>query len=234
MRTVGQYSRSRARFSIALLLALAATLVAGCGSSDNGVASKAPKEIVAASKKAAEEATSVHVTGKTSDGPLALTLSIDYAENGGKGQIALGPLKFEVIRVGDTLYVKGDKAFIAGLTRTTGTHLPEGRWIKASVNGSQFSQLAAFVSKNKELALMLNNGAVLSKGETTTLNGQKAVQVKQVGKLFTGKLYVATTGKPFPLQLEKSGRETGKTTFTNWNKPVTVTAPSDAVELSKL
>jgi hypothetical protein len=45
---------------------------------------------------------------------------------------------------------------------------------------------------------------------------------------------VATSGKPYPLQIAKGGSESGTITFSDWNKPVTITAPSNAVDLSEL
>ena len=49
-----------------------------------------------------------------------------------------------------------------------------------------------------------------------------------------GTLYVAATGKPFPLQITKEGKESGKVTFSRWDQPVTLTAPSGAIDISKL
>ncbi|MFI4972859.1 MAG: hypothetical protein ACHP7H_09280, partial [Hyphomicrobiales bacterium] len=76
--------------ALALLLTVALTAaLTGCGSSGNGVASKSASEILAASKAAADSATSVHVAGKSSQGPLSITLNLDMASNGGRGQISL-------------------------------------------------------------------------------------------------------------------------------------------------
>ena len=81
---------------------------------------------------------------------------------------------------------------------------------------------------------MQNPTLSLTKGPITTINGQKAIELKTKGKLYTGAIYIAATGTPYPIEIVKHGRETGQTTFTGWNQPVTLSAPAGAVELSQL
>ena len=49
-----------------------------------------------------------------------------------------------------------------------------------------------------------------------------------------GTLDVATTGKPYPIQIRKSGKGGGKISFDRWNAPVTLAAPKNAIDLSQL
>jgi hypothetical protein len=50
-----------------------------------------------------------------------------------------------------------------------------------------------------------------------------------------GAMYVAATGKPYPLEFKNGGgSSSGSVTFTNWNKPFAVPAPSGAIDLDKL
>jgi hypothetical protein len=217
--------------ALALLItvALAAALTGCGGSSGNGVASKSPSEILAASKAAADSATSVHVVSKASQGPLSLTSNLDLASNGGRGQVSGLGLAYEVIRVGNTLYVKGNSAFYTRLSATTGLHLPQGVWLKAPASGGKLAQLASFTEMSGELGRLLSSTAPITKGTTTTVNGQKAIELKMTAKLFSGSLFIATTGKPYPIELLKHGRESGQTTFSGWNAPVSLTAPPNAI-----
>jgi hypothetical protein len=48
------------------------------------------------------------------------------------------------------------------------------------------------------------------------------------------KLYVATTGKPYPIQITKTGRETAHITLTNYNQPATPTPPTNTINISQL
>ncbi len=219
----------RARACVALSVVLAA-LLAGCGgSSDNGVASKSASEILAASRAAATGASSVRVASKSSQGPLVITVDLELASNGGRANVSLLGLTFEAIRIENTLYVKGSPAFDKRLSATLGVHLPTGVWVKAPANGGQLAQLAQFTGPSELKLLLSTVGPV--KGATTSINGQSVIELKETGKLYTGVLYVATTGKPFPVKILKHGKESGETTFSNWNQPVTLTAPANAVAI---
>jgi hypothetical protein len=227
--------KTRARAALAPLLAAAiAALAAGCGSSGNGVSSKSANEIMAASKAAANKASSARVATKVAQGKLELTSHIEFASNGGHAQVSFAGLAFEVLRIGSTLYVKGNRAFESRLTATASKKIPEGTWIKASASGTQLAQLAAFTDKTGEMSRLLSSSGPLTKGSTTTVNGQKAIELKQTAKLYTGSAFIATTGEPYPIQLLKHGRETGETSFSDWNQPVTLTAPTNSVEVSQL
>ena len=69
-------------------------------------------------------------------------------------------------------------------------------------------------------------------GGTSTVSGQAVVGVKDTAQGET--LYVATTGKPYPCELAKSGTGGGKIAFTEWDKPVTLKAPANAVDIEQL
>jgi hypothetical protein len=218
---------AQARVFVALVLAV---LLAGCGGSDNGVASKTSTEILAASRAAAESATSVHVLSKASQGSLSLTDSLQLAGNGGRAQISLLGLEYEVIRIGNTVYAKGNSAFYKHL-RGAAAKLSQGTWLEGSVTDGQLAQLAELVDLHGELARLLSIGTS-TKGAIATVNGQRAIELEQTAQLFKGSLYVATTGKPYPIELLKHGRETGQTTFTAWNEPISLSAPAHAVAIA--
>lgn len=207
--------------------------LAGCGSASNGVASKTPEQILAAAKSAAQNASGVHITGVSRVGATSLTLNAALAKDTGHAKIAFYGFAFEAIRDGDTLYVKGNQAFTEQLEHTLGVKLPSGTWVKTPTTGA-LAQTAAFTSKDSELPVVLSTDGPLTKGNTATIDGQPAIALHEAAKLYTGTLYVATTGQPYPLLLRKTGQETGETKFTDWDKPVTVDPPANAVELSQL
>ncbi len=69
----------------------------------------------------------------------------------------------------------------------------------------------------------------VNKGTTRQVDGQSALELKTTGKLYTGRLYVSATGQPYPVRLEKHGRETAQFTFTDWNATPAPTAPTTTV-----
>jgi hypothetical protein len=221
----------RTAISPTLALAVALAGLAGCGSStDNGVSSKNASEILAAAKAAAQSATAVHVESLAAQGALKLKQNLELTSNGGRGEISLLGSSFEVIRIGNTLYLKGNPGFYQRLGINP-TRVPQNSWIKTPANNSQFGGLAAFTDLRGEVGRLLSTAKPVTKGTATTTNGQKTVELKQAGQLYTGKIYIATTGKPYPVQITKTGRETGHTTLTDWNQPVSLSAPSSTISI---
>jgi hypothetical protein len=221
-----------------LLLALAILVpLAGCGSSDNGVASKSAKEILQASKAAAISASSVHVVGASRVQTSSSTINARLARVGGRSRVSLLGGGHEAIRIGNTVYVKGPQAFYANLSARLGKtlHVPSGTWLKAPAGSGPLRELAALTDLPRQLDVILSTSAALTKGASTTVGGQKAIALKEKAKLYEGVLYVATTGKPYPLLLVKNGgRERGRTRFSGWDRGVSLRAPSPAVDVSSL
>lgn len=208
--------------------------IAGCGgSSTNGVESKSPTEIVSAAQKAANSAKSVRVDGSVSTAGTQLTLDLQIAEGkGAKGSISEGPLSFELIRLGDSVYIKGSAAFYEHFAGSEAAKLLEGKWLQAPATSGEFATLGNLTDMSQLLSTVLGQHGSLAKGGTSTVEGKKVVAVKDTSK--GGVLYVATTGKPYPVQISKSGSTGGKVTFSEWDAPVTITAPTGAINISKL
>lgn len=221
----------------ASLLALVALAIAGCGSSSgsggNGVSSKSPTEILAASKAAADSASSVHVAGTlTSNGtPVTLNLSLSSG-HGGRGQISQGSLSFELIVVSDTIYIKGSPAFYSHFGGAAAAQLFQGKWLKAPISGGELGSLASLTDFGRLLDQTLASHGTLAKGATTTVAGEPVIELRDTSN--NGSLFVASTGKPYPIEIVKHGSETGHISFTAWNQPVSLSAPTGAIDLSQL
>lgn len=223
----------RRAFSLAPSLILAIAVLTGCGSSSNGVASKPPKSILSAATTAARNASSVHVTAVSHVGPALVTLTGTLGKKEGRAKIELYGYSFEAIRNGASVFVKGNQSFTARLDQTLGVKIPAGRWLKAPTTGA-LSEIAAYTDENDELPVILGMSGPITKGASANLNGQPTIILHETARLYNGTLYVATTGQPYPLLQRKTGQEVGETKFTDWNKPVTVDPPAEAVELSQL
>jgi hypothetical protein len=230
--------RSGPRLALALPT-LALLALAGCGSSsDNGVAAKPAGQILQATRSAAQNASSVHVLANSkvlSGRPLKLDASL--AKNQGHAQVSFFGFNFQAIRDADTIYIKGNPAFDARLESTLGVKIPPRKWLKGTT--SSLGQIASFTDPSKELPIILAGTGKTTKGTETKIHGQPAIPLKLTRKLYTGTLYVATTGQPYPLKLIKTPQkagpsETGQTTFTAWNKPISVTPPANAIDITQL
>jgi hypothetical protein len=226
-------SRAGVGLTLLILASLTVSLFAGCGGSSEDVASKSAPQILAASRAAAAGASSVHINSRNALGRLSLTMDSQFTGDGGQIKLTFLGLRYEVIRLGKTVYVKGNPAFYRRVLGQ-GVHVPTGAWLKAPASNSAFARFVGLTDLSSRISLLLRSTGPLVKGATTTVQGQPAVELKQTGKLFTGTTAVATSGKPYPLQILKHGRESGQTTFTGWNAPVSLHAPADTVELSQL
>lgn len=215
-------------------IALAGGLIAGCGgSSTNGVESKSPTEIISSAQKAAESAKSVKVVGSVSSAGTQLTLNLQIAQGqGAKGTISEGPLSFELVRVGSSVYIKGSASFYEHFAGSEAAKLLQGKWLQAPATSGEFAQLGSLTSMSQLLNTVLGQHGSLAKTGTSTVDGKKVVGVKDTSK--GGVLYVATTGKPYPVQISKTGSTGGTVSFQDWNTPLTIAAPSGAINIEKL
>jgi hypothetical protein len=195
-----------------LALVLAAVALAGCGSSKkeakpNGEASKPPTRVLADAKAAATSASSVHVSGR-------------LVSNG------------TPVRIGDTVYIHGSDDFYKQYAGAAVAQLLHDRWIKTSTNQPQFRSFAPLTDIGALLTRVSKSHGKLVNDGTTTYKGQQVVAIRDSSD--GSKLYVAATGKPYPVALVggKKG-QTGTIAFDDWNKAASLTAPKSAIDISQ-
>jgi hypothetical protein len=216
----------------ALLLAtVALSSCGGSSSSGNGVESKSANDIVAAAKTAADGAMAVHVAGS---GPSANALSFDLnlvTGKGGRGQLSTNGATLELVRVPGTVYIKGSPAFYRQFGAAAAQRL-QGRWLRAPASSRSVASLVTLTDSHKLVdSALTGHGSSLKKGATTTINGHKVVGITDASN--GGTLYVATTGKAYPIEIQKSGSG-GKIVFDHWDEPISLSPPPNAMDLTKL
>jgi hypothetical protein len=218
-------------------LVVTAALLASCGGSSkagkpNGEASKPPGRVLADARAAAASATSAHVSGSvTSSGtPITLDLSMARGE-GAKGSMSTNDLKFDLVRIGDTAYIRGSDAFYEHFAGSGIAQLLHGKWLKAPITKGRFSSLAPLTSIDLLLGkVSANHGKLVNDGKTA-YKGWQVVAIRDTSD--NSKLYVAATGKPYPVALVGGkASHSGTITFGHWNKSVSLTVPSGAVDIS--
>jgi hypothetical protein len=216
-------------------LAVVAVLLAGCGggSKSNGVASMTPSQILAEVQKAITDASSVHVAGSGTSGstPIALDLQL-VAGKGGAGHIAIGGLGFDVVRIGQKLYFKGEPGFLAHYAGAQAAQLLAGKWFYVSASAGGFASFAPLTDLKQLMGQILSTHGTIEKGSETKVDGQPAITLTDTTQ--GGVLYVATTGPAYPLELAPGKGRTGSIKFTNWDEPVTLKAPSKPIDYAKL
>lgn len=239
-----RYPRLTSTVVATAAVSLIAVVLAGCGgggsssssssssSSANGVASKSATAIFEAAKTAAAGAGSVHIAGSIVSGgkPIGLNMEL-LSGKGGKGQISQEGFSINLVQVGGSVYMNGSKAFYTHVAGATAAQLLQGKWLKAPANSGELASLASLTDFSKLITSALAHKGTLTKGASTTIEGQPAIALEDSS---SGTLYVATTGKPYPLEIAKHGKESGKVLFNRWDGTVTLKAPADAIDISKL
>jgi hypothetical protein len=226
--------RGLAKFVIAAFVLVSALTACGGGgsSSGSGVAAKSPDEIVAATQNAVANASSVHVAGSIISGGVPLKLDLRLASGqGAAGEIAQNGASFRIIAINDSVYIKGSPGFWRRFGGAVASRLLDGKWLKAPLSG-QFGSFAPLTDMQIFFSRLLSGHGALVKGATKSVNGQQAIGLTDTTK--GGTLYVATSGKPYPVELTKQGAEGGKITFDRFNEPISLTAPSNVLDVSHL
>jgi hypothetical protein len=218
-----------------LLALLPFALLAGCGggSKSNGEADKTPVEILADAKKAAAQAKSVHFHGAITESgtPLKVDLRLEGGK-GGTGSMTIRGAHVDIVRIGTVAYLKGSHQFYEQVAGPEVAKLLKGKWVKGSATSGDLASLAQLTDMDKLIAAALKHDGTLVKGRKTTVDGQQVIELRSSAG---GRLYVATTGEPYPVEIaQASGSSTGAVHFDGWNEPVGVKAPKNAVDIAKL
>jgi hypothetical protein len=220
-----------------LTLVLTVAFLAGCGSSKqaappNSEASKPAVRVLADANAAASNASSAHVSGNITSGGTPITLDLTTARSkGATGSMSTNGLSFDLVRVGDTLYIRGSDAFLKHFAGAAVAQLLHGKWLKGPATRGRFRSLGPLTSLSALFAgISSNHGKLVNDGKTT-YKGQQVVVVRDTSD--NSKLYVAGTGTPYPVAIVGGkGNQSGTITFGDWNKPVSLSPPSGAIDLS--
>jgi hypothetical protein len=222
----------------ALALVLTAALLAGCGGSKkeeakpNGEASKPPNRVLADAKSAATSASSAHVSGSLVSNGTPFTIDLSMVRGkGATGSVSINGLQFELVKVGDTAYIKGSDAFYQHFAGPV-AQLLHGKWVKSSTTSGRFRSFAALTSMTGLFAKISSSHGKLVNDGTKTYQGQQVVVIRDTSD--NSKLYVAATGKPYPVALSGGNeKRSGRITFDDWNEPVSLKAPENAIDISQ-
>jgi hypothetical protein len=217
-------------------LVLAAAALAGCGSaadSPNGTASMSPQEIVAEATKAAQAAATVHVAGSIVSARRPISLNMELvSQMGAEGTVTLGGSGVQLVQLERTLYLKGNGDFDRRVLGRDAARRLRGRWLQGATGSPALAPLARLCDARRLLARLLAGHGRLLRAGASTVDGRKATAVEDAAA--GGTLYVASTGVPYPLELVKGGAHAGTVVFDRWNRPVTLTPPSNAVAVGEL
>ncbi|MFJ6086114.1 hypothetical protein ACIQI8_32465 [Streptomyces sp. NPDC092369] len=207
-------------------------------------------EIADRSMKATTGASSVHLRGDVEDEDAGGRIHVDMAlstKNECRGTFGMGSSGgMEMIKAGDTIYMKYDEAFLREQSKTESKETVDemvamlgGKWAKTSATGADSEDIAGFCDLDTVLegAEDVGSGGSASPGATATaassatragtaqVDGAKAVVLKLKDGKDRYTLYVAAEGKPYLLRMVSTGKDTGTLTFGDYDKPLSVRKP---------
>jgi hypothetical protein len=176
----------------------------------------------------------VHVVGAIKSGAQSVGLNLSLVQGkGASGTMSENSASFKLISVGGSYYIQPDRAFLLKFAHSSAAaDLFKGKWLKASSTDGSFASFGQLTSIKSLIGSLPHGHGTLTKGSTSTLAGQPTIAVTSSKG---GTMYVATTGKPYPLQVSKnSGGQSGKVTFSDYNKAFTITAPASSINIDQL
>ncbi|MEV5437917.1 hypothetical protein AB0K80_18155 [Streptomyces sp. NPDC052682] len=249
------------RVALGICLAAAATAgLTGCQPGENKAGSKpstshsskgtktkdpfdglTADEIADRAMKATTGATSLRMKGEVPDEESGGTIRVDFALDK-KGECAgtmglKGQGEAELIKTGDTLYMKYDEAFLRAQSKgeskadtDAAVALLAGKWTKMSAKGSDAKDIASFCDLDVVLGDAEDGTSGATRGKTTTVDGAPALLLHEKAGKERHTLYVATEGEPYLLRFEShTPGDRGHLTLSDYNKPVPAQKPSGKI-----
>jgi hypothetical protein len=109
----------------------------------------------------------------------------------------------------------------------------QGKWLKTPATGN-YASIAKLGNLREFFNQVFGHHGSLTKTATKTINGIKAVGLRDTQK--GGVLYVATTGKPYPVELNGNtgGGSGGKLTFSGYGTAFKIAPPANSISLAQL
>lgn len=213
--------------------ALALTATAGCaGDPDagtNGVAKLPPRTIEKRARTAAKAADAVRLSGTVSSNGKTYRLDMKLRDNGGVGEVTATGSTFELLRVGDDLYLKAGADFYGD---EVGAKL-KNKYVKVPTGDPAYRQFSGFTDKEVLLDGLFVLDGELAVGDHRSVDGTRTIAVTaDAGS--GGTLDVSLEGTPYPLRYERAG-DAGTLTLDDWGQDFTLRAPEgdDVVDYGK-
>ncbi|GHF68727.1 lipoprotein [Streptomyces mashuensis] len=228
----------------ALCAGLSAALTAcGGGSEDpdagtNGVGKLTAPAIQDKARAAARGADAVHLSGSVVSQGRTYRLDMRLKKDGGTGRVSsAGADSFELLRVGDDLFLKAPAGFWAKGASAAPSPTAKGgaaaaagklddKYVKVPADDPSYQQLKGFTDKNVLLDGLLGLHGTLTRGEHGSVGGVRTIRVSGA-KGGGGTVDVSLVGTPYPLRVQRAGGG-GQLELDDWGKDFALAVPAKA------
>jgi hypothetical protein len=220
---------------LAVLVSLA--FVGACGGSSggasNGIEKLSAKDALAKAQAAVSAVSSMHAAGTISQGGKTLTLDVTAGKDQGQGTVDVGGGQLELRFVDGTAYMRGEASALTAMgAPAAAATLAAGKWLKSSATNGDFAGFVSLLDIKQFTDQLLTPKGTPTAGKLTEINGAKAYTL--IDPEGNGTLYIAATGQPFPLRVEKTGTDGGKVDFSDFGADLNVAAPDGAIDIAQL
>ncbi|GHJ95204.1 lipoprotein [Streptomyces sp. NE5-10] len=224
----------------AVPLVLCAGLTVGltaCGADPdegtNGVGKLSAPEIEKEARTAADAAKAVRLAGTLVSKGGTFKLNMRLKQNGATGSVTTKNSTFELLRIGDALYLKADAGFWAheeegdgepSEADTEAADKLDDMYVKVPADDPSYKQLRGFTEMDQLLRGLIGLHGDVVKGDRDQIGGVRTVKVKGGEGGEGGTLDVALEGSPYPLQFARGGGA-GLVVLSEWDKDFPLAEP---------
>jgi hypothetical protein len=198
---------------------------------ENGIAARQGKQIFQAAAKALESAPSVHMKGaQLSKGDkIGIDMRSDRSSFTGTMQ---GPfngrtISLTIMQTGGKVYVRG-KEFIRAAAGAAAANKTGDRWLELGSAQEARANDMDFTVNRFAKELLKPRGRIIKAKKPTTIAGQPAIAIQDS----QSRLYIATTGQPYPLRIMNLRNRRAVVNFTEYGAPLQITAPANPLTRS--
>jgi hypothetical protein len=193
---------------------------------------------------------SVHITGTITGEGQDFGLDVQLASGvGATGAVTVGGGSLKVILLPTAIYVLADKQAVDAFAALAGSGSSgsaqfaqfEGKWLKIAdltkvAAGGPLDKIGNYDDFSKLTDAFKTTTGTVTMADKKTIAGQSAQGVKITDGSAQGAIvYLQASGGHLPLEIVPTGAGagvTGKIDFVDYDKPVSITAPAGAVDLS--
>lgn len=218
-------------------------LLTSCSSGGtNGVTHLSAADAVSRARAAAIAAPSVHIKGTVLDGgdPVTIDMRLRGAD-GGTGQLSADGDTFQLLRIGQDVYLRGDASFYStvagersGLSPQVSAAL-QGKYLHVPGSDRGYAKFTDFTSVDGLFGDLVKLSGKLRKDGQVTVHGVRSLSIV-TGDGHGAQLAVAMNGTPYPTLYRPAGTSGGSVEFLDYGAPVELTPPPAAqvVDIDKL
>lgn len=240
-------TRTRLGLVVGTGVAVVGLTVGGCAADPdpdagtNGVGKLEPQQIEARTRAAAEAATAVRLTGTVVSKGSRFRIDMRLKEAGGVGEVTQDGSTFELLRVGEDLYLKADEEFYRkhhddsddsdDSDDDSADHdgdqeaadKLEGKYLKVPKDDPSYQELSGFTELRGLLHGFLVLDGELTKGDRGEVNGVRTVTLNaDEGR--GGAVQVSLERTPYPLRYTRAAGG-GTLELSDFNRDFRLRAP---------